>query len=231
MDDDNHLLRVSDLTVRLDNRLIIDHLSFSLNQNDIISILGPNGSGKTVLLKCLLGLLPFHGTITWKKGIKIGYVPQRLPFIKEIPLSVGEFFSLKNVSKQEIIDILNAVGFEKVVCNRKTGDLSSGQFQRLLIAWSLIGNPDVLLFDEPTTGIDIGGEETIYHLLEDLKNKNWYQAMLLVTHDLNVVYQFSNQVICLNKKTVCIGPPREALTPDNLRILYGGDVKFYKHNH
>ncbi|EHL31811.1 metal ABC transporter ATP-binding protein [Legionella drancourtii] len=229
--DDNTLLTVNNLTVKLDDRLVIDRLSFSLNNNDIISILGPNGSGKTVLLKCLLGLLPFSGSITWKKGVKIGYVPQRLPFIKEIPLNVGEFFLLKKTTYSEIINTLHEVGFDKEIYNRKIGYLSSGQFQRLLIAWSLIGNPDVLLFDEPTTGIDIGGEETIYNLLESLKNKNWYNAMLLVTHDLNVVYQFSNQVICLNKQAVCLGPPNEVLTPENLRNLYGGGIKFYKHKH
>ena len=225
------LLKVNELFVKLDDRIIIDRLSFTLCTGDIIIILGPNGSGKTVLLKCLLGLLPFRGTIAWKKGVKLGYVPQRLPFIKEIPLNVGEFFSLKKASRQETLSILNAVGFGNELFDRKIGDLSSGQFQRLLIAWSLIDKPDVLLFDEPTTGIDIGGEETIYHLLQNLKSKNWYQAMLLVTHDLNVVYEFSNLVICLNKKATCIGPPREALTPENLQNLYGGGIKFYKHQH
>ncbi len=228
---DNELvLQVNNLTVELDHQTILDRLTFSVKQGDIVSILGPNGAGKTVLLKCLLGLLPYHGEIIWRKGIKLGYVPQRLPFIKDIPLSVREFFALKQVSDQVIERILSDVGLDYHFLEHKMSDLSSGQFQRLLIAWSLVGKPDVLLFDEPTTGIDIGGEESIYTLLDNLKN-DWFLAMLLVTHDLNVVYQFSNHVICLNKKTTCIGPPNEVLTPESLQKLYGGGIKYYTHRH
>ena len=188
---------------------------FRIKEGDIVSILGPNGAGKTVLLKCLLGLLLYQGEILWRKDIKIGYVPQRLPFIKDIPLNVQEFFALKQASNQVMAQIMSAVGLSNQFLARRMSDLSSGQFQRLLIAWSLVGKPEVLLFDEPTTEIDIGGEETIYTLLDNLK-KNWFLAMLLVTHDLNVVYQFSNKVICLNRQTVCIGPPNEVLTPCNV---------------
>ncbi len=224
------ILKVSDLTIELDHQIILEKLSFSLKQGDIVSILGPNGAGKTVLLKCLLGLIPYHGEVLWQKGIKIGYVPQRLPFIKDIPLSVREFFALKQASNQVIEKIISAVGFNAQFLEHRMSDLSSGQFQRLLIAWSLIGKPEVLLFDEPTTGIDIGGEETIYTLLSHLK-KDWFLAMLLVTHDLNVVYQFSNQVICLNKQNACMGPPNEVLTPESLQKLYGGGIKYYIHKH
>jgi zinc transport system ATP-binding protein len=224
------ILKVKDLNVELDNRIIIEDLSFTVKRGDIVSIVGPNGAGKTVLLKCLLGLLPYGGEIMWEKGIKIGYVPQRLPFIKDIPLSVMDFFRLKRAAEEEVRDIVHAVGFGDEFFARKIGDLSSGQFQRILIAWGLIGNPQVLLFDEPTTGIDIGGEETIYNLLSRLKEQRQL-TMLLVTHDLSVVYQFSTHVICLNRQTVCDGPPREVLTPESLHALYGGKVKYYQHNH
>jgi zinc transport system ATP-binding protein len=224
------ILTVQDLNVELDNRTIIEHLSFTVKRGDIVSIVGPNGAGKTVLLKCLLGLLPYKGAITWGKGVKIGYVPQRLPFIKDIPLSVMDFFSLKRADVQEVRDIVHAVGFGDEFLERKIGDLSSGQFQRILIAWSLIGNPQVLLFDEPTTGIDIGGEETVYNLLSRLKEQRQL-TVLLVTHDLSVVYEFSTHVICLSKHTVCSGSPREVLTPESLHNLYGGAVKYYQHKH
>jgi zinc transport system ATP-binding protein len=224
------ILTVQDLNVELDNRIIIEHLSFTVKRSDIVSIVGPNGAGKTVLLKCLLGLLPYNGEIMWEKGIKIGYVPQRLPFIKDIPLSVMDFFSLKGAAEEEVRGIVHAVGFSDEFFARKIGDLSSGQFQRILIAWGLIGNPQVLLFDEPTTGIDIGGEETIYNILSRLKEQRQL-TMLLVTHDLSVVYQFSTHVICLSRQTICAGSPREVLTPESLRTLYGGEVKYYQHKH
>lgn len=226
----NLILTVQELNVALDERTIIDHLSFSVKRGDVVTILGPNGSGKTVLLKCLLGLLPYRGTIQWENDIRIGYVPQRLPFIKDIPLSVMDFFGLKGASGQEVRDTMHAVGFHDELLGRKIGDLSSGQFQRILVAWALIGNPQVLLFDEPTTGIDIGGEETIYNLLLKLKEERRL-TMLLVTHDLSVVYQISTHVICLSRQATCYGPPREVLTTESLQKLYGANVKFYLHTH
>jgi zinc transport system ATP-binding protein len=194
-----------------------------------LTILGPNGAGKTVLLRTLLGVLPHKGEIKWQKEVKIGYVPQRLPFIKETPMNVEDFFELKGASKKEIEKTLNSVGFEDSFLNKNIGELSSGQFQRILIAWALIGNPDVLLFDEPTTGIDIGGEETIYTLLTKLKEER-NLTILLVTHDLSVVFKFSNFVICLNKCPICQGVPKEVLSSETLHKLYGEEVKFYEHH-
>lgn len=224
------ILKVTDLGVELEGEKIINNLSFEVKRGDVLTILGPNGAGKTVLLKTLLGLLPHKGEIKWKKNIKIGYVPQRVPFIKDVPLSVKDFFKLKKSSEKEIKEILNCVGFKENLLEKKMGDLSSGQFQRILIAWSLIENPQVLLFDEPTTGIDIEGEETVYRLLVKLKREREL-TILLVTHDLSVVYTFSNYVICLNKQPICCGFPQEILTPENLQKLYGGEVKYYRHTH
>ena len=226
---ENIILKVTNLNVRLENEEIIKDLSFEVKRGDVLTVLGPNGAGKTVLLKALLGVLPYKGEIKWEKGVKIGYVPQRLPFIKETPMNIEEFFELKEASKKEIKETLNSVGFEENFLNKNIGELSSGQFQRILIAWALVGNPDVLLFDEPTTGIDIGGEETIYGLLVELKEER-NLTILLVTHDLSVVYKFSNYVICLNRCPICQGSPKEVLIPETLRKLYGEEVKFYEHH-
>ena len=224
------VLRVRDLCVELDGVQVITNLSFEVKRGDVLTILGPNGAGKTVLLKALLGLLPYKGTIEWEKNVKIGYVPQRLPFIKDVPLSVKDFMKLQKSSEDEIGRTLDSVGFKQNLLGKKMGDLSSGQFQRILIAWSLVGNPHVLLFDEPTTGIDIEGEETVYKLLGKLK-KEKNLTVLLVTHDLSVVYTFSNYVICLNKQPICYGFPQKVLTPENLQKLYGDEVKYYRHKH
>ena len=226
------ILKVKNLNVELGGEQIIKDLSFEVREGEVLTILGPNGAGKTVLLKSLLGILPYRGEIVWKKGIKIGYVPQRLPFIKNIPMSIEEFFRLKGTSEEEMREILNLIGFKKhfsLLKKNSVGDLSSGQFQRILIAWALVGDPNVLLFDEPTSGIDIGGEETIYSLLARLKRER-NLAILLVTHDLSVVFKFSNYVICLNKCPLCQGVPREVLVPKVLKSLYGEEVKFYEHH-
>jgi zinc transport system ATP-binding protein len=224
------ILKVTDLSVELEGEKIINNLSFEVKRGDILTILGPNGAGKTVLLKTLLGLLPHNGEIKWEKNIKIGYVPQRLPFIKDVTLSVKDFLKLKKPSEEKMKEILKSVGFKENLLGKKMGDLSSGQFQRILVAWSLIGNPQVLLFDEPTTGIDIEGEETVYRLLAKLKREREL-TILLVTHDLSVVYKFSNNVICLNKQPICYGFPQEVLTPENLQKLYGEELKYYRHKH
>lgn len=100
----------------------------------------------------------------------------------------------------------------------------------MVIAWSLVDDPEVLLFDEPTSGIDIGGEETIYSLLHKFwKEKNI--TILLVTHDLNIVWKHANKVLCLNKKKLCLGNPNDILSSENLKQLYGTGIKFYKHEH
>ena len=223
------ILKVKNLGVKLNDEKIIKNLSFKVKEGDILTILGPNGAGKTVLLKALLKILPHKGEIEWKKRIKIGYVPQRLPFIKNVPMSVREFFELKGATCKEAKEVLNAVGFKEDFLNKKIGELSSGQFQRILIAWALVGDPNILFFDEPITGIDSVGEKTIYSLLAELK-KQKKLTILLVTHDLSVVFKFSNFVICLNKCPICQGTPKEILTSETLSKLYGEEIKFYEHH-
>jgi len=224
------ILEVKNLNVELEGNKIIEDLSFEVEKGEVLTILGPNGAGKTTLFRALIGLLPFKGKIGWQKGIKIGFVPQRLPFIKNIPLSVKEFLELKNVSRQETEAALDSVGMQKEILDNNIGGLSSGQFQRILVAFALVSNPEVLLFDEPTIGIDIGGEETIYNLLGKLK-KERNLTVLLITHDLSIVYKISTNILCLNKKALCYGLPKEVLTAENLARLYGEKIKFYSHVH
>ncbi|MBU4298952.1 metal ABC transporter ATP-binding protein [Patescibacteria group bacterium] len=223
------VLKVKNLNVDLGKERILENLSFEVREGDVLTILGPNGAGKTVLLKTLLGILPYEGEIKWMPQIKIGYVPQRLPFIKDVPLSVKEFFDLKNVSEKEIKEILNSIGLKEEILEKKIGDLSSGQFQRILVGWALASNPRVLLFDEPMTGIDIGGQESIYELLAKLK-KERDLTILLVTHDLSIVYKLATDCLCLNKKMLCYSIPKD-LTTERLSQLYGGEIKFYEHKH
>jgi zinc transport system ATP-binding protein len=228
--DNETILKVSDLNVTIDDQRVIENLSFTVKRGDILTILGPNGAGKTVLLRTLLGVVPHEGVIEWQKGVRIGYVPQRLPYIKDIPMSVRDFFALKGIFEAGTRQILRAVGLSAEFAENRMGDLSSGQFQRVLIAWGLVGDPRVLLFDEPTTGVDISGEETVYNLLARLHEERKL-TMLIVTHDLAVVYKFSSDVLCMNKQAVCYGPPLKVLTPESLQRLYGTEVKYYQHKH
>lgn len=226
-----NILEVKNLSVKFDGNRVIDDLSFDLREKDNLVILGPNGAGKTVLLKTLLGIFPFQGEIKWRENIKIGYVPQKFLADKNIPLSVEEFFKFKKTSPEQIMVALESVGLkDKTIFQKRIGALSSGHLQRILIAWALIDNPDILFFDEPTSGIDIEGEETIYNLLSQIE-KERDLTIILITHDLSVVYKFADSVLCLNKKAICQGPPQEVLKLENLNQLYGGEIKIYKHGH
>lgn len=227
----NEVLSVNNLHIAYGLQTIIDDLSFTVAKRDILIILGPNGAGKTTLLRALQNLLPYQGTVTWNAR-KISYLPpqeflqrQNLP-----PLNIAEFFSFKTDDSQAIKSMIAEVGLDESLLIRQFDELSTGQFQRMLIGWALLDNPDVLIFDEPTSGIDIGGEETIYSLLHKFwQNKNL--TILLVTHDLNIVWEYATKVICLNKQQVCMGKPEEVLTPEQLKNLYGTGIKFYKHQH
>lgn len=224
------LLQVADVSVTLEGETLIEHISFDVHQGEIVTILGPNGAGKTVLLRTLLGALPHHGTIVWQKNLSIGYVPQRLPYVKEMPLSVRDFFTLKRPPPVDTGSLLEDVGLAVDIDNKRMGDLSSGQFQRILIAWALAAEPQVLLFDEPTTGIDVTGEETVYGLLSRIHAER-NLTMLLITHDLAVVHKLSSTVLCLNRRLVCQGSPIDVLTPSRLHELYGTEVAWYRHRH
>ncbi|MDH7476033.1 MAG: metal ABC transporter ATP-binding protein [Microgenomates group bacterium] len=230
---DKILLEVKNLTVVLDGEKIINNLSFSINQGETLTILGPNGAGKSVLLRTLLGLIPYQGKINWNKKIKIGYLPQGLTQLstKNQPLTVEDFFNLNitTLSKKEIIHFLKLVGLSEEILVKLIGNLSSGQFQRMLIAWVLIGKPEIIFLDEPTTGIDLGGGETIYSLLQKIKNERGL-TIFLVTHDLNIVYGFSDKVLCLTRRGHrCFGSPKMVLTPQSMSEVFGMNVKFYKH--
>jgi ABC-type Mn2+/Zn2+ transport system ATPase subunit len=222
-------LQVKDLTVELNDQKIIEGLSFAVKRGETLVVLGPNGAGKTTLLRALLGIIPYQGEVDWEVK-NISYLPPKeLMQRKEIlPLTVEDFYSLKEVTKHRIAESLKSVGLSTDVAKQRIAHLSTGQFQRLSIAWALVDRPDTLLFDEPTSGIDIGGTETIYTLLHGFWEKQKL-TIILVTHDLSVVWEHADNVLCLNKKGICYGAPASALTTKNLKELYGVGVKYYQH--
>jgi ABC-type Mn2+/Zn2+ transport system ATPase subunit len=229
MKNNNIALRVKDLTVELNNHKIIEDLSFEVKKGETLVVLGPNGAGKTTLLRALLGVIPYQGEVDWSVK-NISYLPpNELLQRKEIlPLTVEDFYNLKGIAKNRAFESLESVGLEKDIFKKRMAHLSTGQFQRLSIAWALVDKPDTLLFDEPTSGIDIGGTETIYSLLHSFWEK-YKLTIILVTHDLSVVWEHADNVLCINKKGLCYGEPKGALTTENLRRLYGVGVKYYHH--
>ena len=232
---ENTILSVSNLNVKFNSHKILEDISFEVQRDDTLAIIGPNGAGKTVLFKCLLGLLSYEGEIKWASDAKIGYVPQRLNVGKDLPLTVEEFLRFKEKDSKKIESVLSQVGFEtegahvihkgKRLLRTRLGVLSGGEFQRVLIAFALLGNPNVLLFDEPTSGVDVSAEETVYALINRLQ-KDKDLTIIFISHELEVVYRYAENVLCLNKEKVCYGPPREAIDKASLALLYGEDVHF-----
>lgn len=199
------ILKVSGLKVEFDNHVILDGISFEIKRDDTLAIIGPNGAGKTVLFRCLLGLILFEGKIEWAPDAKIGYVPQKLSVPADIPLTVNEFLKFKEGDDKKIGEVLAKVGFKARaehehhdvrVLNTKLGSLSGGELQRILMAYALLGDPNVLLLDEPTAGVDIVGEQTFYALFEELK-RDVDLTIIFITHDREVVEKYADGTLHL----------------------------------
>jgi zinc transport system ATP-binding protein len=227
------ILRVKGLSVTLGGRSILRDLVFDVEPGESVAIIGPNGSGKTVLLKSLLGIVPHEGNIEWRAGVTIGYVPQRVDGGGDLPLSprdlLGAKASVIGVGIDDIGEAVGRAGLTTEVLTSPVGILSGGQFQRCLIALALLGKPDVLLLDEPTASIDEPGEEQIYELIGRLQKEAGI-SIIVASHDLSFVYRYANRVLCLNRTALCYGPPRGVITPELLEQLYGSR-SLYRHAH
>ncbi|MBI5619920.1 metal ABC transporter ATP-binding protein [Candidatus Gottesmanbacteria bacterium] len=236
---DDVVLSARQITVKFDDHLILNHISFDVVRGSTLAIIGPNGAGKTVLFKVLLGLIPYEGTVSWAPDVRIGYVPQKLSVGRDLPLTVFEFLKFKEEDPEKIKELLQSVGFKKEqtshihndlrVLQTRIGSLSGGELQRVLIAYALLGDPQVLLFDEPTSGIDIAGEETMYSLIHNIqREKNL--TILFISHELEIVYKHAGNVLCLNKERICFGTPKKVINQESLFKLYGEDTHVYKHH-
>lgn len=217
-------------------KVIIEDLSFAVEKGEHLTIIGPNGSGKTTLFRALIGTVPYQGNIIWSPKTKIGYVPQKLDIERDLPLSLYDFLEassagLFKVEDKDIKKCLELVNIEWGVLNQQLGTLSGGQFQRALVAFALLGNPDVLLFDEPTSGIDQPSEEQIYETLHRIQDERDV-TIITISHDLSLVHRHSNKVLCLNKRGICYGTPEAILDHATIAKLYGTEHhKFFHHLH
>jgi ABC-type Mn2+/Zn2+ transport system ATPase subunit len=215
----------------------------------LVALIGPNGSGKTTLLRALVGLqkiaegeIKLFGQTSLKAALpRIGYVPQRFNLESSFILSVREFLALRLretrhwfwLSHRRLDDRIRAsladIGVETLL-DRPLAKLSGGQLQRVLIAFSLLRKPELLLLDEPTAGVDLPGEQTFYDLIAEIQQRH-HLTVILVSHDLSMVYRHASWIYALNRVICCQGSPQEVMSAESLKAAYGIHVSPYGHHH
>ncbi len=229
------LISAHAVTVAYDRLTVLEDVTLSVDRGEIVTVVGPNGSGKSTLVRALLGVVnPSSGQVRRADGLRIGYVPQRLALDDTMPLRVGRFLSLpQRRPAGAIAESLARVGVPGVEGMRMHA-LSGGQLQRVLLARALLAEPDLLILDEPTQGLDQPGVAAFYKLIETVRQETGC-GVLLVSHDLHVVMSASDRVICLNGHVCCEGTPNVVRAAPEYRALFGmgtgGALALYQHAH
>ena len=229
------LIEANHMCVRFGRTEVLHDITMQVDAGEIVTIVGPNGSGKSTLLRALLGIIgPAEGWVVRQPGLRIGYVPQRLQIDRTMPMTALRFLSLPvRHARAACAAALVRVGVPEVA-DRQMTDLSGGQFQRVLLARALLTEPDLLVLDEPTQGLDQPGEASFYRLIEEVTQATG-AAVLMVSHDLHVVMSASDRVICLNGHICCEGTPRVVSNAPEYRALFGlgtqGALALYQHTH
>ena len=208
-------------------------MSLRIEPNEIVTIVGPNGSGKTSLLRAIIGAIkPSEGRIVQASSLKIGYVPQKLHIDDTLPITVSRFLRLPG-GLADVDYALKQAGVPELK-KEQLSQLSGGQFQRVLLARALIGKPDLLLLDEATQGLDQRGSASFYQQIETVRQATGC-AVLMISHELHVVMSASDRVICLNGHVCCEGTPAVVASAPEYRALFGtgtgGALALYRHEH
>lgn len=234
-----HCIKINDLSVSFGDEKVLDNVSLHMHCGELTVIIGQNGAGKSTLLRAILGQIPHEGSIEFKETrtgnisnvMKIGYVPQTLNIERELPMTVYDLFA-SFISKYpvwlprnkklyaRIKEQLKIFSVEDCI-DKQVGKLSGGQLQRVMLSIALTPMPDLLVLDEPVSGIDENGVRDFYRLVDEMKHKHDL-AVLLVSHDLELVRKYADKVILLDNRILCQGSAEEVYADENFRKVFGG---------
>ena len=220
----NALISAKNINVIKTGKNILKDVSIDINKNDFITIIGPNGAGKSMLLKCLMGFYkPNSGIIKTKPNLKFGYMPQNLDIIKTIPMKAKSFITIKKkYDKISLKKVISETQIENIL-DKQLSVLSGGEMQRVLLARSLLNNPEVLILDEPAQNLDVSGQMHFYKLLQIIYSKRGL-SILMVSHDLHLVMVSTKQVICLSNHICCCGKPQQITKDPEFLSMFGKDM-------
>jgi zinc transport system ATP-binding protein len=228
------LIEAHGLTKRYGGQIALDAVELTLRRGELTTLIGPNGAGKTTLVRLLLGLeRPSSGTVRVTEGVRIGYVPQRIHVDDALPITVRRFLSLGGAKRATIETVLAEVGAVRVL-NAALQTVSGGEMRRVLLARALLRDPDLLVLDEPTAGVDLNGQAELYDLINAVRRQKKC-AVLLISHDLHVVMAATDHVLCLNHHVCCSGAPDAVSEHPEYLALFGPKAAHthavYTHDH
>ena len=229
------LIDIRGLNVRFGDQTVLQNVSFHVEAGEIVTIVGPNGSGKSTLLRAMIGAVDTGGAqIDRKKGLKVGYVPQKLHLDPTMPITVRRFLDLpERTDDATASEALTEAGVPELA-GRQMSALSGGQLQRVLLARAILHRPHLLLLDEATQGLDQPGSAAFYRQIETVR-QTLGVGVVMVSHELHVVMAASDRVICLNGHVCCEGAPEQVASAPEYRALFGtgtqGALALYRHEH
>jgi len=229
------LLSANGLKVEIGGHTLLHDVDLTVGEGEIVTLIGPNGGGKTTLVRALLGIQQLTaGTIHRKPGLSIGYVPQHLELNPMMPVTVSRLMtSTRRHTPDAIIHALDETGVAHLN-DASVHTLSGGEYRRVLLARALLQNPELLVLDEPVAGVDHAGEVALYDLIQSLRTDRGC-GILMVSHDLHVVMAATDRVICLNRHVCCTGKPQEVSQHSEYVRLFGPraaeSLAVYEHQH
>jgi len=234
MSSNNILVKLNNVGFRQNGKWLVEGVSLNVEKGKIVTLIGPNGSGKSTTAKIALGIYKNIDGSVKKYTNKVGYVPQKISIYLTLPLRVHDFMTLtENIKDNEINEALTLTGVLNLK-NKNLGNLSGGEFQRVLLARAISKKPELLVLDEPVQGVDFTGEIALYELIKKISD-TLNCGILLISHDLHTVMTATDHVVCLNGHVCCSGTPHDVAKNNEYKTLFGEQasqiLSVYEHKH